>query len=200
MNPTINKTDETTAEIEVSVTYDEANKLRRLLLSGIPTIAIDEITILKSTNSKINDILSQRLSLSPFCYNNYPVSSLGTTLDSILTIKNDIREDRIITTKDIISDDQCKPLFNTYLVYVTSMQQVDLRATLKIGIGVFHGKWSPVTIATSNKTDRGYKIEIETLRGIDPVDVMKKGIEMYNDGHTLEKIEKKYRENFMVSD
>lgn len=146
-----------------------ANNLRRTLISGVPTLAIDNI-IIKNNTSVINDeMLAKRISLLPLKY--------STDLEEIgkfeLFVKCPPGTDIMcVNSKEFkysLNSDNVQLLYDDILLCkLKEGQHIEIEATCKKGIGKEHCKFSPVSIVTYKKDKDYFVFTVECIGNIDP--------------------------------
>ncbi|MHA1339414.1 MAG: DNA-directed RNA polymerase subunit D [Promethearchaeota archaeon] len=134
-----------------------ANSLRRIVLSEVPCMAIDEVIILDNDSPLYDEIIAHRLGLIPLRtdLDNYNMpdecqcGGMGCTLcQSELTcsIKADL-EGVLVTTKDLIpADPKIVPVKDDIvIVKLQKNSTLEFEAYAKLGRGRDHAKWQPVS-------------------------------------------------------
>jgi len=131
------------------------NALRRIIISEVPTMAIDDVWIVVNSSPLYDEILAHRLGLIP----------LTTDLDSYVlpeecsckgegcpNCKVEFKlekkaeyEDIIVYSDDLETmDEKIKPLPGIPIVKLKKNQSIVLEAEAKLGKGCEHAKWQPV--------------------------------------------------------
>jgi len=136
-----------------------ANTLRRIIISEVPTMAIDEVVIIENSSVLHDEILALRLGLIPLKTDlesyNLPEecsckSEFGCNLcRSILTLDVEAKEGvRTVYSGDLIPDDpNIVPVSDKIpIVKLASGQKIRLEAYARLGKGKVHAKWQPVSV------------------------------------------------------
>ncbi|MFQ6094607.1 MAG: DNA-directed RNA polymerase subunit D [Candidatus Bathyarchaeia archaeon] len=136
-----------------------ANTLRRIIISEVPTMAIDEVVIIENSSVLHDEILALRLGLIPLKTDldsyNLPEecickSEFGCNLcRSILTLDVEAENGvRTVYSGDLIPDDpDIVPVSDRIpIVKLASGQKVRLEAYTRLGRGKVHAKWQPVSM------------------------------------------------------
>ena len=157
----LEKTDEFMRFIVRGVNVPFVNALRRIMLTEVPTMAIDEIVILENSSIINDEIFAHRMGLIPLKTDldsyNLPEeckceSELGCNLcRSNLTLDAEAT-DKIIT----IYSGELKPenpdiapvSDKIPLVKLAPGQKVNVEAYARLGKGKKHAKWQPVSMCT----------------------------------------------------
>jgi len=135
------------------------NALRRIILSEVPTMAIDEVVIIENSSVLHDEVLAHRLGLIPLktdldAYNlpeECPCKSeFGCNLCRVsLTLDVEANEEgRAVYSGDLISDNpDIVPVSpNILIVKLAPDQKIRLEAYARLGRGKDHAKWQPVSV------------------------------------------------------
>ena len=157
----LEKTDEYMRFIVSGVNVPFVNALRRIMITEVPTMAIDEIVILENSSILNDEILAHRMGLIP----------LKTDLDTYslpedckceseygcnLCRANLTLESEAADTKKTVYSGELKPE-NPDVVPVSDKipiaklapeQRIHLEAYARLGKGKKHAKWQPVSMCT----------------------------------------------------
>lgn len=135
------------------------NALRRIILSEVPCMAIDEVVILENSSMLHDEALAHRLGLLPIktdlnaynlpeeckCKSEFgcPLCRLSLTLDA-----EAVDATKTVYSGSLISENpQIVPVSNNILlVKLAPGQKIKLEAYAKLGKGKEHAKWQPVTV------------------------------------------------------
>ena len=157
----LEKTDEFMRFIVNGVNVPFVNALRRIMLTEVPTMAIDEIVILENSSILNDEILAHRIGLIPIktdldsynlpedckcesefgcniCRANLTLETKDT--DKILTIYSGEMKPE---NPDIVPVSDKIPL-----VKLAPEQKVKFEAYARLGKGKKHAKWQPVSMCT----------------------------------------------------
>ena len=134
------------------------HKLREVLLSKIPIVAVDKITILHNTSGMQDDVLKHRISLVPvtqICGNLY-LKKKG----SCDVVTDHFTSDGPVMMKDVL------------LLHLAKNQSVELKATCSEGIG--HAKHAALCnfYWEALETDV-YRVKIESVGQCKPSEIMR---------------------------
>jgi len=155
----LEKTDTNMRLIIGDVDAPFVNALRRIILSEVPCMAIDEVVVLENSSMLHDEVLAHRLGLLPIktdlnAYNlpeECPCKSeFGCNLCRVsLTLDAESVE----TTKTVYSgsltseNPEIVPVStNVLLVKLAPGQKIKLESYAKLGKGKEHAKWQPVTV------------------------------------------------------
>ncbi|OYT42944.1 MAG: DNA-directed RNA polymerase subunit D [Candidatus Aenigmarchaeota archaeon ex4484_56] len=166
-------------EIELKDTTPSfANALRRIMLSEIPTYAIDEVNIKENSSVLQDEILAHRLGL-------IPLSGEGKVrlyVEGPLSVKSSHLE---ILEGEVNIDDK-----DILIVELLKNQKIDLTCKIKKGIGKEHSKWQSAIVSYQYKKPDRINLTIESCSGLKKEKIIKKSIEI------LKEKAQKFREEF----
>ncbi len=140
------------------VTPAFANAIRRIIISEIPTMAIDDVMIVENTSVMYDEILAHRLGLIPLTtdLDTYVLpeqcdckSELGCSkCRASLTLEVESQDETIIVYSSELKpqDPNVKPVSDKVpIVKLAPKQKIRLEAYAKLGRGLEHAKWQPVS-------------------------------------------------------
>ncbi|MEM2959980.1 MAG: DNA-directed RNA polymerase subunit D [Candidatus Bathyarchaeia archaeon] len=138
-----------------------ANTLRRIMLSEVPTMAIDDVIVYENSSVLHDEILALRLGLIPLKTDldayNLPEkcsckSELGCPLcRAILTLDIEVENGvRTVYSGDLVPENpNIAPISDKIpIVKLAAGQKIRLEAYAKLGRGKDHAKWQPVSACT----------------------------------------------------
>jgi len=155
----LEKTDTNMRLVIRDVDAPYVNALRRIILSEVPCMAIDEVVILENSSMLHDEVLAHRLGLLPIktdlntynlpeeceCKSEFgcPLCRVSLTLDA-----EAIEATKAIYSGSITSENpQIAPVNGSIiLVKLAPGQKIKLEAYAKLGKGKVHAKWQPVTV------------------------------------------------------
>lgn len=156
----------------INVDASLANAFRRIMISEVPTIAIETVTIFQNTGIIADEILCHRLGLIPFQFDadliNYREKAEKHNEQNCFCFKLHVKCKTVgnqktmnIYSKDLIwvplnanqkNQFQSNPPKvvdkNILITKLAVGQEIELICFLEKGIGKTHAKWSPVSTAT----------------------------------------------------
>lgn len=159
MNIEIIEKDEDSLRFKVEgISSAFANTLRRIIISEVPTMAIDEVVIIENPSVLRDEILALRLGLIPIKTDldsyNLPEacnckSEFGCNLcRSIFMLDVDAENGtRTVYSGDLVPDNpDIVPISDKIpIVKLATSQKVRLEAYARLGSGKVHAKWQPVS-------------------------------------------------------
>jgi len=155
----VDKTDNTIRLIIRGVDVSFMNTLRRLMLTEIPCMAVDDVVILENSSVLNDETLAHRLGLVPLTTDldsyNLPEecpckSEFGCNLCRVaLTLNVEAADDtKTVYSGDFVSENQdVKPVSDRIsIVKLAQDQKLKLEAYARLGQGKVHAKWQPVSL------------------------------------------------------
>ena len=155
----VDKTDVTARLIIEGVDVPFMNALRRIMLTEVPSMTIDEIVVLENSSILNDEILAHRLGFVPLKTDldsyNLPEecpckSEFGCNLCSVtLTLDAEATDSvRTIYSSDLIPNNpDIAPVSDKIpIVKLAPTQRIRLEAYARLGKGKEHAKWQPVSV------------------------------------------------------
>jgi len=135
------------------------NALRRVIIAEVPTMAIENVMILENSSLMYDEVLAHRLGLIPLTtdLDSYILpekcsckSELGCNkCSTILTLNVEAKDEPVtVYSKDLQPQDpNVKPVTGDIpILKLAPGQKVKLEAYARLGKGVDHAKWQPVSL------------------------------------------------------
>lgn len=136
------------------------NSLRRLAISEVPTLAIDDVVILENSSVIHDEAVAHRLGLVPLrttpgkfvmphecdCK-----STLGCSKCRVLLVLDSEANEKtlVVTSGELVSEDELvKPVSKDIpIIVLAPNQKLKFEAYARLGIGKDHAKWQPTAAA-----------------------------------------------------
>lgn len=136
------------------------NSLRRLAISEVPTLAIDDVVMLENSSVMHDEAVAHRLGLIPLrtdpgrfvmphecdCK-----STLGCSKCRVLLVLDSEASDKtkVVTSGEIVSEDELvKPVSKDIpIIVLAPNQKLKFEAYARLGTGKDHAKWQPTSAA-----------------------------------------------------
>ena len=169
-----------------------ANAVRRLAISQVPTMAIDDVVILENSSVMFDELVAHRLGLIPLKTDldryNLPEecdckNALGCPKCRVLLVLDAESTDKVrsVSSGDLVSEDpETRPISdNIPIVKLAPGQKVKLEAYARLGKGNEHAKWQPTAASVMTETGRPdeYEIYIESVGSIAAAEIFNRAIE-----------------------
>ena len=169
-----------------------ANAIRRIAISQVPTMAIDDVVILENSSVMFDELVAHRLGLIPLKtdLNRYNLpedcdckSALGCPKCRVLLVLDAEATDKIRTVNsgDLVSEDpETKPISDLIpIVKLAPGQKVKLEAYARLGKGTEHAKWQATSASVLTETGKPdeYELYIESVGSIPAPEIFIRAIE-----------------------
>jgi len=146
----INKQENSLALEIDGITEGEVNTLRRMVISEVPTMAIEEVEFIKNDSALFDEIIANRLGLIPLTtdlsiYDEVKESKKKNKTLSQVEFSLSAKGPCTVYSSDLKStDDKVKPVYdNIPIVKLIDGQELELNAVAILGRGRQHMKFSP---------------------------------------------------------
>jgi DNA-directed RNA polymerase subunit D len=136
------------------------NSLRRLAISEVPTLAIDDVVILENSSVMHDEAVAHRLGLIPLRtdldrfvmpHDCDCKSTLGCSKCRVLLVLDSEATDKtkVVTSGELVSEDETvKPVSKDIpIIALAPNQKLKFEAYARLGIGKDHAKWQPTAAA-----------------------------------------------------
>jgi len=154
----LEKNDASTRLLIQGVDVPFANALRRIMLSEVPSMAVDDVVIIENSSVLHDEILAHRIGLIPLKTDlkSYSLpencqckSEFGCNLCRVtLTLEAEVNEStRNVYSGEMSSDNpDIKPVSDRIVIAkLAPNQKIKLEAYARLGKGKKHAKWQPVS-------------------------------------------------------
>jgi len=136
------------------------NSLRRLAISEVPTLAIDDVVMLENSSVMHDEAVAHRLGLIPLRTDPgrfvMPLecdckSTLGCSKCRVLLVLDSEANEKtkVVASGELVSEDELvKPVSNDIpIVVLAPNQKLKFEAYARLGTGKDHAKWQPTSAA-----------------------------------------------------
>jgi DNA-directed RNA polymerase subunit D len=195
----LEKSDERVKVHLTGVSRAYANAIRRIALSEVPCMAIDDVVILENSSVMYDELLAHRLGLVPLktdlsryilpenCDCNSPLGCSKCRV--LLVLDAEAKEGKKeVVSGDLQSEDEdivpTSP--NIQLATLAPHQKIKLEAYARLGKGKDHAKWRPASIsvltpALDDDTGEDYLLEIESVGSLTAGEIFVKSVDILNE-------------------
>ncbi|MFB6116086.1 MAG: hypothetical protein ABEK10_01120 [Candidatus Nanosalina sp.] len=139
----------------------EANTLRRVMMSKVPTLAIKELEVTKNDSGLFDEVLANRVGQVPF--------TLPENLEEDDEISIAVKKEGPVDVKagDLQAGDEEVEPVNPGIILVTLKedQELEFEATAVAGYGEEHAKHQGGTVGYEKTGEGEYKFRIESTSG-----------------------------------
>jgi DNA-directed RNA polymerase subunit D len=169
-----------------------ANAIRRVAISQVPTMAIDDVVILENSSVMFDELVSHRLGLIPLTTDleryNLPEdcdckNALGCSKCRVLLVLDAEATDKIrtVTSGDLVSEDpESKPVSNNIpIVKLAPGQKIKLEAYARLGRGSEHAKWQPTSASVLIETAKPdeFELYIESVGSLSAPEIFARSVQ-----------------------
>ena len=152
----------------------EANTLRRVMMSKVPTLAIKELEVTKNGSGLFDEVLANRLGQVPF--------TLPENLEEETEISIAVKKEGPVDVKasDIQTGDEEVEPVNPEIILVTLKedQELEFEATAVPGYGKDHAKHQGGTVGYEKTGEGEYEFRIESTSGYTNQELFNKAVEV----------------------
>ena len=156
----LERTDERVVIKFNNISRQYINAIRRIAISEVPTLAIDDVVILENSSVMHDEAIAHRLGLIPLrteldrfvmpqecdCQ-----STLGCSKCRVLLVLDSeaMEKTKIVTSGELLSEDELvKPVSKDIpIVVLAPSQKLKFEAYARLGVGKDHAKWQPTSAA-----------------------------------------------------
>lgn len=176
-----------------------ANAIRRMAISQVPTMAIDDVVILENSSVMFDELVAHRLGLIPLRtdLNRYNLpeecdckNPLGCQKCRVLLVLDAEATDKVrtVNSSDLVSEDpETKPISDDIpIVKIAPGQKIKLEAYARLGKGSEHAKWQPTSASVLIETGKADEFEllIESVGSLPPQEIFTRAIEKLQESLT----------------
>jgi DNA-directed RNA polymerase subunit D len=169
-----------------------ANAIRRLAISQVPTMAIDDVVILENSSVMFDELVAHRLGLIPLKTDlsryNLPEdcdckSALGCQKCRVLLVLDAEASDKVrpVNSGDLVSEDsETKPISDLIpIVKLAPGQKIKLEAYARLGKGSEHAKWQATSASVLMETGKPdeFELYIESVGSLPAPEIFTRALE-----------------------
>jgi len=171
------------------------NAIRRLSISEVPTLAIDDVVILENSSVMHDEAIAHRVGLIPLRtdLNRFVMphdcdckSTLGCSKCRVLLVLDSEANEKtkVVTSGELLSeDDLVKPVSTDIpIIALAPNQKLKFEAYARLGVGKDHAKWQPTSaaIVKDGKNENEIVLTIETNGSLTAEEVVMAALEKLN--------------------
>jgi DNA-directed RNA polymerase alpha subunit len=164
-----------------------ANALRRIMISDVPTMAIERVSITENNGLLPDEMVAHRLGLLPIRVLDPDTESEGPkNSESNWSLKISFDPEKAdddgihtIYSGSVVSEDPGFEMVHKDIIItkLITNHQLDLTANAVMGTGYEHSKWSPCSGTSFRENeDTSYTFNIETTGSLKAYEVFRKAI------------------------
>ena len=171
------------------------NAIRRISISEVPTLAIDDVVILENSSVMHDEAIAHRLGLVPLLTNldRFVMphecdckSTLGCSKCRVLLVLDSEANEKtkVVTSGELVSEDErIKPVSKDIpIITLAPGQKLKFEAYARLGIGRDHAKWQPTSaaIVKDGKDENESILVIETNKALTAEETLMAAIDIIN--------------------
>lgn len=191
----LEKVDERISVKFKNVPREYVNALRRLAISEVPTLAIDDVVMIDNSSVVHDEAVAHRLGMIPLRtdlkrfvmpHNCDCKSTLGCSKCRVLLVLDSeaTERTRIVTSGELKSEDEeVKPVSNEIpILTLAPGQKIKFEAYARLGNGKSHAKWQPTSssVVKDGENENESILIIETNLALRPDEVILAAADMLN--------------------
>jgi len=172
------------------ITYPLANELRRIMISEVPTMAIEWVDFKKNDSAIPDELLANRLGQVPLTFDK-KAYNIKETCDNCkgkgcsrcqveLVLKK--KGPEVVYSGDMKSKAKdVQPVFDKIpLVELFEGQELQFEAIAQLGIGRNHAKWQAAVVGYKYSGD-DFIFNVESVSGLAPEEIVTQAAEIVED-------------------
>jgi DNA-directed RNA polymerase subunit D len=197
-SPSVNILERTDEKIVIkfnNVPRQYVNAIRRISISEVPTLAIDDVVILENSSVMHDEAIAHRLGLVPLLTNldRFVMphecdckSTLGCSKCRVLLVLDSEANEKtkVVTSGELVSEDErIKPVSKDIpIITLAPGQKLKFEAYARLGIGRDHAKWQPTSaaIVKDGKDENESILVIETNKALTAEETLMAAIDIIN--------------------
>jgi len=168
-----------------------ASAFRRIMISEVPTMAIETVDFRKNDSALNDEVVSNRLGYVPLVFpeKNYYVTSQCPTCKGKgcsncqvkLTLKK--KGPSMVLSGDLKSADKdVKPVYdNIPIVELFGDQELQFEATAQLGTGREHVKWQGAVVGYKQEAEGNFVFNVESVSGLRVENVVMRAADVLED-------------------
>jgi DNA-directed RNA polymerase subunit D len=188
----VEKSDERIVVKFTNVPRQYVNSLRRLAISEVPTLAIDDVVMLENSSVMHDEAVAHRLGLIPLRTDPGRFvmphecdcgSALGCSKCRVLLVLDSEATDKSkeVLSGELVSEDETvKPVSKDIpIIALAPSQKLKFEAYARLGIGKQHAKWQPTSAAVvkDGKDESEIILMLETNGALTAEEILKEAAE-----------------------
>jgi DNA-directed RNA polymerase subunit D len=197
-SPSVNILEKTDEKIVIkfnNVPRQYVNAIRRISISEVPTLAIDDVVILENSSVMHDEAIAHRLGLVPLLtdLDRFVMphecdckSTLGCSKCRVLLVLDSEANEKtkVVTSGELVSEDEhIKPVSKDIpIITLAPGQKLKFEAYARLGIGRDHAKWQPTSaaIVKDGKDENESILVIETNKALTAEETLMAAIDKIN--------------------
>ncbi|MCQ6254384.1 DNA-directed RNA polymerase subunit D [Methanocaldococcus sp.] len=148
-----------------------SNAIRRIMISEVPTYAIEDVYIYENSSSMDDEILAHRLGLVPI---------KGKPLLENEVIKFTLEKEGpcVVYSSDLKSDNGEVAFKNIPIVKLGKGQKIQIECDAVPGIGKIHAKWQPCNAVYKQLSEDEVEFLVETFGQMEAEEILEEAVKI----------------------
>ncbi|WP_456374149.1 DNA-directed RNA polymerase subunit D [Methanocaldococcus sp.] len=148
-----------------------SNAIRRIMISEVPTYAIEDVYIYENSSSMDDEILAHRLGLVPI---------KGKPLLENEVIKFTLEKEGpcVVYSSDLKSDNGEVAFKNIPIVKLSKGQKIQIECDAVPGIGKIHAKWQPCNAVYKQLSEDEVEFLVETFGQMEAEEILEEAVKI----------------------
>ncbi len=148
-----------------------SNAIRRIMISEVPTYAIEDVYIYENSSSMDDEILAHRLGLVPI---------KGKPLLENEVIKFTLEKEGpcVVYSSDLKSDNGEVAFKNIPIVKLSKGQKIQIECDAVPGIGKVHAKWQPCNAVYKQISEDEVEFLVETFGQMEAEEILEEAVKI----------------------
>jgi len=151
-----------------------SNAIRRIMISEVPTFAIEDVYIYENSSSMDDEILAHRLGL-------IPIKGKPLLDTEIITFTLEKEGPCTVYSSDLKSENGEVAFKNIPIVKLGKGQKIKIECEAVPGIGKVHAKWQPCNAVYKQLSEDEVEFFVETFGQIDAEQILKEAVKILRD-------------------
>ncbi|WP_423792262.1 DNA-directed RNA polymerase subunit D [Methanocaldococcus indicus] len=148
-----------------------SNAIRRIMISEVPTYAIENVYIYENSSSMDDEILAHRLGL-------IPIKGKPTSDEEVIIFKLKGEGPCTLYSKDLVSENGEVAFKNIPIIKLGKGQKVDIECEAIPGIGKVHAKWQPCNAVYKQLSDDEVEFLVETFGQMSGEEILEEAVKI----------------------
>ena len=151
-----------------------SNAIRRIMISEVPTYAIEYVDVYENTSSMYDELLAHRLAL-------IPIKGKPLSENEVITFALNKEGPCTVYSGDLKSETGEVAFKNIPIVKLKEGQRLKLECEAVVGIGKVHAKWQPCNSTYRQIGEEEVEFQVESHGNMEPEEIVISSLEILKD-------------------
>ncbi|MEO2117826.1 MAG: DNA-directed RNA polymerase subunit D [Methanocaldococcus sp.] len=148
-----------------------SNAIRRIMISEVPTYAIEDVYIYENSSSMDDEILAHRLGL-------IPIKGKPLLENEVITFTLEKEGPCTVYSSDLKSENGEVAFKNIPIVRLGKGQKIQIECEAVPGIGKVHAKWQPCNAVYKQIADDEVEFLVETFGQMEAEEILEEAVKI----------------------